>query len=839
MRSTFLLLLLAVPAAGLEPYLVKDINPMATPGESTPAGFAAAGNVALFDAWDGVSERVLWRSDGTPEGTWQLDGEGGLRGVARIGDRHIVLGRSLWATDGTSMVRLTEEGVDIASRPAWVPEQDVVYFVADRELWRTDGTPAGTRLAAHVPDPANLTAFQGRVWFAAQGALWRSDGTRTDLVKKVSPRLLRVVGKRLTFVAPGEELWATDGTSRGTAVLTRFGATFLDSVVVGARLYFTADSPRQGQELWVSDGTAGGTRALTHFARREAFYAPLESMYLPLPRSAPGRFVFVAHDGVHGPEPWVTDGTPKGTRLLRDLCPGECRGVDTVWLTHRGLLYMTATDGARGYEPWVTDGTEKGTRLVRDICRGSCESIASSFLVLGDRVLFAAHDGRNGFELWATDGTASVRLSDFVPEHPWISLHGAVLPGKLLFGAGELWVTDGTPAGTQLVRDLTEIDVGGSFLSGLRELNGEALFFADDGVHGYELWKSDGTEAGTALVAELEPGEEPLEPPFVIASAVAGGSLFLSLERAGFVSLWRTDGTGPGTRKVADVGASEMVSFQGKVWFTVENELWVTDGIGVSRVPGIPHGLSHLTLHQDRLWFIAGGDLWSSDGKEVDLAVELGTSVHFLAPLGEDLIVSGGMLWATDGTPAGTRTLGPAGLGPWTVFQGRLYYASSQSLWVTDGTPQGTELLPGLPAPSAFAVLGDRLLFTTSLPGAPLWEWDGTERSASATWPRAGEVTGSCSRWGRGSFSWPETPTPAWSCGPWRTHERGRADRRRRAVPGAGRRAHPAAPGIERGGLGPARGGLLDRQGRRGSPAGHGGPAALPRPRWPFTRATG
>lgn len=46
---------------------------------------------------------------------------------------------------------------------------------------------------------------------------------------------------------------------------------------------------------------------------------------------------------------------------------------------------------------------------------------------------------------------------------------------------------------------------------------------------------------------------------------------------------------------------------------------------------------------------------------------------------------------------------------------------------MTDGTPQGTGPLSGLPAPSDFAVLGDRLLFTTPLPGAPLWEWDGTE----------------------------------------------------------------------------------------------------------------
>jgi len=47
------------------------------------------------------------------------------------------------------------------------------------------------------------------------------------------------------------------------------------------------------------------------------------------------RFVFAAHDGIHGPEPWVSDGTAAGTRLLRDLCPGACAGWEAFGLAHR------------------------------------------------------------------------------------------------------------------------------------------------------------------------------------------------------------------------------------------------------------------------------------------------------------------------------------------------------------------------------------------------------------------------------------------------------------------------------------------------------------------------
>src|SRR5262245_42578057 len=63
----------------------------------------------------------------------------------------------------------------------------------------------------------------------------------------------------------------------------------------------------------------------------------------------------------------------------------------------------------------------------------------------------------------------------------------------------ELWKSDGTDAGTVLVKDVRP----GPFGSDTRNLTavGDTLFFfSNDGTHGSELWKSDGTEAGTVLV---------------------------------------------------------------------------------------------------------------------------------------------------------------------------------------------------------------------------------------------------------------------------------------------------------------------------------------------------
>ncbi len=63
----------------------------------------------------------------------------------------------------------------------------------------------------------------------------------------------------------------------------------------------------------------------------------------------------------------------------------------------------------------------------------------------------------------------------------------------------ELWKTDGTTAGTNLVKDINP-GPNGSYPAAPIELNGTLFFTADNGSNSIELWKTDGTEAGTMLV---------------------------------------------------------------------------------------------------------------------------------------------------------------------------------------------------------------------------------------------------------------------------------------------------------------------------------------------------
>ena len=107
--------------------------------------------------------------------------------------------------------------------------------------------------------------------------------------------------------------------------------------------------------------------------------------------------------------------------------------------------------------------------------------------------------------------------------------------GTLFFAADdgddgvELWKSDGTAAGTVLVKDINP-GSGDSLPSYLTNVNGTLFFAANDGTHGAELWKSDGTAAGTVLVKDINPGGALLQSLNHRISRVSGGHLFFTAD---------------------------------------------------------------------------------------------------------------------------------------------------------------------------------------------------------------------------------------------------------------------------------------------------------------------
>jgi ELWxxDGT repeat protein len=131
-----------------------------------------------------------------------------------------------------------------------------------------------------------------------------------------------------------------------------------------------------------------------------------------------GKLFFRATDGVSGVEPWVSDGTTAGTTLLKDLNPsGPSAPTNDVAIGNR--IYFSAngdSDGdmvTEGVEPWVTDGTASGTRMIKDINAGGGSS-PGKYCAYGNLVFFRADDGTTGVEPWVTDGTSdgTYRIAD-------------------------------------------------------------------------------------------------------------------------------------------------------------------------------------------------------------------------------------------------------------------------------------------------------------------------------------------------------------------------------------------------------------------------------------------
>src|SRR5262249_32548119 len=145
--------------------------------------------------------------------------------------------------------------------------------------------------------------------------------------------------------------------------------------------------------------------------------------------------------------------------------------------------------------------------------------------VVGDLLFFRATDGVTGGELWRSDGTTprTFLVKDIRPRPHFRYPQRLTALGALLFFPAHarstrpgLWRSDGTEAGTVMVKDITP---GSSYGYGpgsrpydLTAVGGTLFFTADDGVHGHELWKSDGTEAGTSLVKDINPSTSPLFP---------------------------------------------------------------------------------------------------------------------------------------------------------------------------------------------------------------------------------------------------------------------------------------------------------------------------------------
>ena len=385
---------------------------------------------------------------------------------------------------------------------------DLVLFSASDpdhgdELWRTDGTKNGTK---RVEDINNGPNGSGPGFFARIGKisvfragdgkdpgdhgieLWRTDGTAagTKLLKDIDPglassgpRYMTRIGKFVYFNANdgdhGAELWRTDGTKTGTKLVKNINPGPVESypqgfTKLGKFIYFGARDEDHGYELWRSDGTRQGTKFVKDINPGAAPNGH-PSMLIRLG----DRIFFQAKTDEDGYQLWATDGTKRGTKLFKKIDPASDSFPGEFAKLGKLLLFQaqTSKDGA---ELWRTNGTKNGTKQVKNIADGNEGSYPVDLRRLGDVVVFTANDGSEADE------------------------HGV-----------EVWRSDGTAQGTKLVKNI-QPGFEGSGACAYAPLDGKLLFGAGEDDHGFELWSTNGKGPGTKLLKDIVPDSDSSDP---------------------------------------------------------------------------------------------------------------------------------------------------------------------------------------------------------------------------------------------------------------------------------------------------------------------------------------
>ena len=481
--------------------LIKDIRPGGL--GSNPHKIIDVNGIAYFIASE-TGNYGLWKSDGTRAGTQFVidlddpDIDFNYEEFTvfkdqlffRAADTQIGLGSELWATNGTAEGTRLIRDIYVGSGsgfPSYLAVKDsLLLFLAssedlvaggiETELWRSDGTTAGTYMVKDIwPGPyhnnggpgingyTSSAVVNGVYYFAALGPN-ETAGENT-------------IG--------GLETWRSDGTEAGTNIVVDLTPTY--DVVYGAawsypnsltnfrnQLVFSAYSTNAGNELFKSDGTAGGTVLVKDICGDNGTPCCGNNN-----GSFPGDFIvvdsllyFFACDGVHGRELWKTDGTEEGTNMVIDLTEGEESTTITEQTAFDGILYFVYDDGddKHGNELWRTDGTAEGTFLVKDIATGvdvfeRANNSNPGYLTVVNNLMY--------FSAWTQD-----------------------------YGR-ELWQTDGTTDGTVMVQDMHTAVGFGSNPQDLTNVNGQLFFTADSyefdsefPYTGYELWKVNSVPTG-------------------------------------------------------------------------------------------------------------------------------------------------------------------------------------------------------------------------------------------------------------------------------------------------------------------------------------------------------
>jgi ELWxxDGT repeat protein len=498
-----------------------------------------------------------------------------------------------------------------------------------------------------------------------------------------------------------------------------------------------------------TDGTQAGSEFFELAGEDPAFVGELTTLG--------DLFFYIAKDQNGYYQPFVSNGTTQGSRLLKTInTTADSVNASAEFMRFGDLVLFAANDGSTGYELWRTDGTESGTQRIKDVYPGSTGQLPlmiNDAIPLGDKV-FISLNSANGYEPWITDGTeaGTIELKDIDASGDGMEPTYYCLTGSYVVfvgddGTGErLWRSDGSPSGTEVVKP----SMGTGTISRLECMgSGQAAAFQWANSPTSSVYLTDGTDAGTVELSSGH-GSGMLE---VHSSCLNRSILRMDSD------LWVTDGSLVGT-EVWPYGVSNPIEFSGKCFFNDANKAYSTNMTVAGTSVFLNDSAAGFSGSTDRFLFFSKNSednntlyAWEGIGAEFQtidhelllgsgsLVAETSSKILFLADVTTDK-----KIFTIDKNTLSAELLGPltndiatSKPGDYFVFGDMLLFSASlpgmgRELYMTDLTTWGTKLIkdinPGNDSsnPTDFVNMGEYVLFVaeTRNEGIDLWRTDGT-----------------------------------------------------------------------------------------------------------------
>ncbi|GAL86198.1 hypothetical protein MYP_3427 [Sporocytophaga myxococcoides] len=297
------------------------------------------------------------------------------------------------------------------------------------------------------------------------------------------------------------------------------------------RLFFTsADS------LWTSNGTA----ASTYFIKKTG------EPFLNVTNLRLGSFIYFTTLQADGKTAlWRTNGTGVNTTKIA--------AYPTIkpLIVYNGALYLGIDDGVRGYELWKLN-LSNVLNIVKDINPGAGDGLANNIIISSGSLYFPAFAGPGGFNIWKSTGSAASTVMAVDLPFTALGLNLTDVNGIIFFSReytsgfinyGELWKSNGTTAGTSIIKSLSDDFVTFSFTQLLKYK--DKLYFyliENSGVDFVSLWSSNGSSAGTIEIKHNIFIDIALSPMFI-----TNNTLVMTASNLFQLPLKKSDGTSPGT----------------------------------------------------------------------------------------------------------------------------------------------------------------------------------------------------------------------------------------------------------------------------------------------------